>query len=160
MQKKRVSRRIKTVLRAALLYHAGTSFLWHVEMYEAHYYLMAHLLQCFSSFNFRGDLTKSYPMDFPVTWWHITFIVTHNHWLKELWSTTGNIQNGWVSTFYNIVVLTECILEGNFIGVIGQTCNSTFSRAISFIGAMAQIAGHQEILNYINVHNLAWNSSS
>jgi hypothetical protein len=25
---------------------------------------------------------------------------------------------------------------------------------------MAQIAGHQEILNYINVHNLAWNSSS
>jgi hypothetical protein len=52
-------------------------------------------------------------------------------------------------------VLTEFILEGNFIGVIGQTCNSTFSRAISFIGAMAQIAGHQEILNYINVHNLA-----
>jgi hypothetical protein len=79
---------------------------------------------------------------FPVTRWHITFSVTHNHPLrgqspfnKNHRSATKSIQTRWPTTFDNLDILIKRILERNFVGVI-QTCNSS------------QTAGHKKILNH------------
>jgi hypothetical protein len=99
-------------------------------------------------------LTNPYPLDLPVNGWQITFTVTQSHAHPSVSCNQQKFTDR--PTRKSITDRDDYLRQHHHAGRMHPWERFRWCHRTDLQLNLAQIAEHQDIQNYISVHNLAW----